>query len=176
MPDIVTVAEVSETQFAQLFDQFEGNLETTIEAAEDYVRGQLRYDPLLGTYTEVIPITGDTIRLKNYPINSVTLFEVAYYPDGPWSTVATTGFYINYSIGTIKPRFWGTALYARVTYTSGDVEVPAAIRQAIIIKTAMIAAPDYEIFGSGDSREPGLGHYEDLIQSLLHPFKRRAIG
>lgn len=177
-PRIVTVAEVSETQFSQLFDQFEGNLEQTIEAAEDYVIGILRYDPVATTVVEVLPITlsADKIRLKNYPINAVTLFEVAYYPDGPWTPVATTGFYINYDTGYITPRFLGTAQYARITYSSGSVEVPAAIRQAVIIKTALLAAPDYEIFGSGDSREPGLGHYDRMIHELLWPYIKRAIG
>src|SRR5688572_5909710 len=102
-PRIVTVAEVSETQFTQLFDQFEGDLEDIIEAAEDVIIGYLGYDPVASEKTEIVRISNEnTIRLKNYPINSVSSVEVSLYPDGPWRAVATTGFYMNLDAGYIS--------------------------------------------------------------------------
>lgn len=175
-PQIVTVAEVTESQFTQLFDQFEGNLEDVIQAAEEYVIAYLRWNPLSSTRIEIVPITGNTIFFKDYPVTELTSFEVSYGFNGPWTTVATDTYYTNLETGYIKPYSFGTSRYARITYERGYASVPSAIKQAIIMKTALLVSPDYEIFGSGDSKEPGLGHYEKTLMDLLAPFRRRAIG
>lgn len=176
MPQIVTVAEVTETQFSQLFDQFEGDLEDVIEAAEDYVMNQIRYNPVSSTKVQIKPVSGDTIFFDHFPVNELTSIEVSFYYQGPWTAITLDNFYRNLEAGYIKTYNLGTANYVRLTYKAGYTEIPAAIKQAVIIKTALLAAPDYEIYGSGDSKEPGLGHYERMIKDLIAPYKRRAIG
>lgn len=177
MPQIVTLAEVTESQFTQLFDQFEGNLEHVIEAAEEWVIGYLRWNPVHNsTQTEIQPLVSSTIFFKDYPINSLTTLEISWNYSGPWTVIPTTNFFTDINAGYINTYNLGTGKYVRLTYDKGYVEIPQAIKQAVIIKTALLAAPDYEIFGSGDSKEPGLGHYEITIRGLLSSYVRKAIG
>lgn len=175
-PQIVSLAEVTESQFTQLFDQFEGNLENVIEAAEDWVMKYLRWNPISSSEVEIQRLTGDRVFFKAYPVTELTSLEVAWNYSGPWTTIPTTDFFPDFDAGYIDTYNLGSGRFVRLTYTRGLVNMPNAIKQAIIIKTALLASPDYEIFGSGDSKAPGLGHYDATVLQLIDPYKRRAVG
>ena len=176
MPTLVTAQEFSDSAYGSIEDQVDTPISELLDAAEAHIQARLRRKILSTSYTEVVYADTNTIFLSQRPINSITSITKSLYPQGPtWSTVPTDRLFIRKEAGYFDPWYPVEGYFVTVVYTAGFTIVPDDIKQAVILQAALIGSPDYELLGVGDSREPGTGHLQEMVDRLIKPYELRGI-
>lgn len=176
MPNLVTAQEFSDSAYGSLEDQIDTPIPQLLDAAEAHLEMKMRRKIKAATYVETLYADTNTIFLKQRPIISITSVERSIFPQGPiWYSLPLDRLFMNSEAGYFDPAYAVAGAYVRVTYTAGFTVIPPDIKQAVIIQTALIASPDYELLGVGDGEEPGIGHLQEMVDRLIEPYKLTGI-
>ena len=172
-PRLVTVNDFTSSIYADLADQTDVLLTDVLVAAEDDVERAIGYPIKRASYTESYRAKSQTLFLRNRPIASVTSVKRRPTPTSTWSTLPITSYTVEtgpayVEVGTYAITGW----FVEVTYLAGFVIIPADIKTAIITQAALnlSGATDLELYGAGDSKEPGTAYMGRQIARLLYPY------
>lgn len=172
LPELVTARELTSSIYGQLFEDLDTSLNDIIVQAEDAIQRKLGRRLKNQSYTEFYRyLRTQTIFVRNRPITSVTSVERRLFPTSAWETLDLSDMILAADAGYMIPYYQVKGYDVEVTYTAGYVEIPGSLKQAIMLQATMFSSPDLEIYGVGDSREPGIDHINRQIDELLEPFK-----
>lgn len=170
---LITENNFRQSPYGQMADQIEGRLSDLIERAEGIIEGRLRYVVGAASYTQVFPPKSKraTIFLRHRPVNSVTSIKRRATPSDAWTVLDATTFYLNGGAGYLEDSLGDQTVgyEVEVVYNAGYAidDVPAAIKQAVIHQTAMLAYQDVDVFGGQDKNPPPVGYINKEIDRLL---------
>lgn len=167
---LITEGEFRSSRYGSLADQIEGRLSTLIEQAESYIESKVDRVLSRTEYIETPDIGRVTLFMRQTPIISVEEILVNGTPIDP------SKYFIAHD-GTIE-LFNPVPSNARVIvrYTAGFDPIPPIIKAATIQQTAYFAYQDFEIYGSGDGKPPGIMYMQQEVDSLISTFKRTALA
>jgi hypothetical protein len=172
-PKLVTVRDFTTSRFSQLADTTDASLTDILARAEAIIQSQLRRPILPTEFTERYRPKYSTIYLRRRPIISVN--SVMKGTSLRWSGINTSIpaslYYVEPDLGYIEFEASVSGYIVDVTYTAGFTTVPEDLKEAIIQQAALLTFQDLEIYGSGDSKEPGIMYMKKDIASLLEPYK-----
>ena len=172
---LITEGDFRSSRYGQMADQIEGRLSDLIEQAESFVEFEVDRKLYRETYTEMAEIGQRSLFLAEAPLISVTSIEVRRHgsQDG-WQLVDAADYDIYASEGVVELTQVGSlnGSQVRVTYEAGYDPIPAIVKAAVILQTAYFAYQDFEIYGSGDGKPPGISYIQKEVKQLLAPFKR----
>ena len=165
---LITEGEFRSSRYGSLADQIEGRLSTLIEQAESYIES--RVDRILSAteYTEYPDVGRVTLFMRQSPIISVEEIRI----DG--RVIDPTKYVIESGTGTIQMDYEPRGR-VRVKYTAGYEPIPPIIKAATIQQTAYFAYQDFEIYGSGDGEPPGIIYFQEEVNKLIAPYKRKSL-
>ncbi len=166
---LITEGEFRSSRYGNVADQIEGRLSVLIEQAESYIESRL--DRVLSEteYEEVPEIGRVTLFLRQSPITEVLEVKVG-------NTVLLPSEYsIIADEGLIKLYTAPGGQDVRVRYKAGFIPIPPVIKSAVILQTAYLCYQDFEIYGSGDSKPPGIRYLQEDINEMIRPFKRKPL-
>jgi hypothetical protein len=171
-PEIVTVRDYATSRYAQVADNTEGSLSDILARAETAIQTRLGRRLPVTSYVERWRTQSNTLFVKNRPIVAVTQIRRRLNPLHAWEIVDLTYVTINdAAAGYIECYGIYTSNVAgyevEVTYTAGFSIVPEDIKEAIIMQAVMFSYQDLEIYGSGDSREPGVQYFYEDIDRII---------
>lgn len=166
-PRLVEVRDFNTSRFSQLADTSSANIADIISRAEKAIESKLKRPLVPTTYTESHRPHGTKLYLRYRPIISVTSVSRS---SGYFSSVLTN-YTVDPNTGVLYTNTPQDGYILTVVYTAGFEEVPEDIKEAILMQTALMAFTDLEIYGSGDSKEPGILYMRDDIDELLKPYK-----
>lgn len=178
-PKLLSVREFNTSRFAQLADNTDASVAQTIARAEAAIESKLKR-PIAPTLTsEILTPSTNVLYLKNRPVISVEGFwrgfskeALANGPNGIPVGPGIQHYRLNSQQGTIESSTSIRGYAVRVDYIAGYQETPEDIKEAIVLQTALFLYQDLEIYGSGDSKEPGILYYKRDIEDLLKPYKQ----
>lgn len=173
-PRLITEQDFRTSRYAQVADQIEGRIADVIAQAEDFVEHLLDRRLTVQTYTEFSRPPGESIFVRHRPIQSVTRIRRRFYYTDPWYEMDVTRFEIASAQGYIRSleNNISKGYEIEVTYTAGYPTIPADIKAAVILQTVILAYQDLEVYGSGDSKVPGILYLQGQVNGLLRPYQR----
>ena len=176
-PRLLTVQDFAESRYESLGDQAT-DLGSLIRRAEDIIGDKIGMQLALDTYTEegIIPMNRNVIFLGYRPVVQVLTLDRRLYERGDWSAIPSDSYTIN-PVQGILSTVSDVSLhgyYYRISYEAGytTVTLPEALREAVLLQTVVLLFRDYEVFGAGDSKEPGIQHLRREIEEYIGPHKR----
>jgi hypothetical protein len=174
---LITEGDFRSSRYGQMADQIEGRLSTVIEQAESYIEAMTDRQLSRQTYTELAEVGEYSIFLNESPIIAVTSVQTRASMTSDWVTIPADYYQVWPREGVIElahsqPR----NSLAQVVYEAGYDPVPQVIKQAAILQTAYFAYQDFEIYGSGDGKEPGISYIAREVKDLLRPYMRRRVA
>jgi hypothetical protein len=178
-PILVTVRDFTNSRYAQLAESSDNlDIAGVLASAEAIIQTRLGRQVTVTTYTEVIR-NADTniVFVKRRPITSVTSVRRKYpTPYSGWTTIAPERISFEPGPGYVEVLYDDIRGFdVEVTYQAGYAEVPAEIREAILIQAVLLATQDFEVYGTGDSKPPGYIRYMNQdIDNLLAPYQATA--
>lgn len=173
-PRLITVRDFTTSRFAQLADTSTANFTEILARAEAAVQRQLRRPILPTAYAEVHRPHGSTIYLRQRPVLSIESVGRSMFAGSAISPFVN--FAVDYTTGILTVAGAAGAYYYTVEYIAGFETVPEDIKEAILMQAALFAYQDLEIYGSGDSKPPGILYMKDDIKDLLEPYKQLHIA
>jgi len=175
-PRLITEGEFRSSQYGQLADQIEGRLSDIIERAESHIESYVDRKLSRQTYTELAEVGQRSIFLRELPIISVAKVEMRRASSTPWVEIPATEYTVLNAIGVIDVIDVDLRdAKVRVTYDAGYDPIPAIIKAATILQTAYFGFQDFEIYGSGDGKPPGITYIQKDIYRYLEPFVRKKL-
>lgn len=171
-PRLISVRDFNTSRFAQLADTSAANISDIIARAETAIESQLKRPILPTTYTERYRPHSAIIYLEKRPLLSVTSVMRGLRPNALNITVVPQLYYINKERGTLEFETSLTGYIVDITYVAGFTTVPEDIKEAMLLKAALFAFTDLEVYGSGDAKEPGILYMNRDIDNLLMPYKQ----
>lgn len=178
-PTLVTVRDFTNSRYAQLAESSDNlNMSDILTSAEAIIQSKLGRQVAVTTYTEVIRYAqSNTLFTKRRPITSVTSVRRRYpTPFGAWMTVDSSRIAFEPEPGYIEVLYDDVRGFdVEMTYSAGYAVVPPDIREAILIQAVLLATQDFEVYGTGDAKEPGYIRYMNRdIDGLLAPYRATA--
>lgn len=162
---ILSVKEFNTSRFAQMADSSDASIVAVLARAEAAIKRRLQRPIEPEQFEEEFYPTDNIIFLRNRPIitiDKVTFSGIA--PINPLYSVNTrTGMMrlMRVPYGAVK-----------VNYTAGFEEVPDDLKEAVAMQAVLFLYTDLEIYGVGDSKEPGIMYFKRDIEDLLRPYKQ----
>lgn len=174
-PELVTVRDYTTSRYAQMAENTEGQLTDILARAETAIQSQLRRRLGVKTYVEAFRTESNTLFLLNRPIVSITQIRRRVNALYAWETVDLTYVSLNNAnagyIECLELFSSNVVGYeVEVTYTAGFATLPEDLKEAILMQAVMFSYQDLEIYGSGDSRVPGVQYFYDDIARILAPY------
>lgn len=170
-PRLVTVRDFNTSRFSQLADTTTANVSDILARAEAAVERQLARPIYPTTFTETFQRPSKrNIFLRQRPIIAITSVTRSYSETS--SAIALTGYTFDKDLGVVGLPSTALGGYITVTYTAGFSPTPEDIKEAILIQAALFAYQDLEIYGSGDSKDPGILYMYKDIDRILCPYKQ----
>jgi hypothetical protein len=167
---MLSVRDFNTSRFSQLGDTSSGSISDILARAEAAVESQLKRPILPTVFSESYVSRGRTLYLRHRPILSLAFVGRRFlYGALP---MAITGYVLNRETGIIVFDADFSGYTITIDYTAGFTEVPEDLKEAILMQAALFAYQDLEIYGSGDSKEPGIMYIKRDIKSLLEPYKQ----
>lgn len=167
-PRLVEVRDFNTSRFSQLADTSSANIADILARAEKAIESKL-HRPLVATmYTESHRPHGNKLYLRYRPI---ILVDSVTRSSGFLSSVVDN-YTVDPNTGILYTPIPQDGYILTVVYKAGFEEVPEDIKEAILMQAALMAFTDLEIYGSGDSKEPGILYMRDDIDALLKPYKQ----
>jgi hypothetical protein len=174
---MITENQFRTSRFAQLADQVDGDLSEIIAQAESYIEALLsrRFDERPYTDRTRVPVTSCKVFLEQRPITELTTIQRRADNWSEWETLDPAAFTVYADEGYLEADFLDLGGYEyRVTYCAGFAtgNVPKSVQAAVMIQTALLIYQDLELYGVGDSKNPGVLYLEDQVKMYLRPFCR----
>lgn len=165
---LLTEGEFRASRYGSVADQIEGRLSNLIEQAESYIESQIDRVLSVEDYEESPEIGTVSLFLRQSPIVSVQEVTINGVPVDP------AQYYVEKNMGIIelnsRPR--GRVV---VKYKAGYETIPPIIKTAVILQTALFAYQDFEMYGTGDGKPPGITYMQSDINKYIQRFKRKVL-
>lgn len=178
-PLVVTSRDYSTSRYEALIDSSSVNLNTILRRAEQIIGGKIGTPLELLTYTETAVATGNRLFLLRRPVVSVLSVSRRNYDGVSWTALAAELYTLNETAGVITVRndTLMKGYETQVVYTAGytPLTLPEPLKEAVLLQAARLMYQDFEIYGAGDSKEPGLQHFREEIEEYIAPFKRSTL-
>lgn len=177
---LITEQEFRTSRYAQIADQIEGRITDVIAQAEDHVERMLDRKLTVRTYTEYFkPLSSNTLFLRERPVQSITSIKRRRNYLEAWDTLPLETFQLFAESGYVTClaeyiKQWEV----QVIYTAGYSTVPTDIKGAVILQTVILAYQDLEVYGVGDSKNPGILYLQNQVNDLIKPYRytRSVVG
>ena len=173
MGNIITEQEFRSSQYGDMADNVV-RLGLVIDAVEEEIAGTVDRRLPKAEYTEIFLSPSSYLFVQQYPVRTVTSLRKRRRPNAEWEDLDLS--YLRYS-NTELPliEYIGSDLTGweiEVVYEAGYDPIPADLKLAAIKMTAVRLYVDIEMFGVGDSKEPGIDHEYRAAQRMLKRYKR----
>ena len=174
-PEIVSVRDYATSRYAQVADNTEGSLSDILARAETTIQTRLGRRLPVTTYVERWKTQSNTLFVKNRPIVSVTQIRRRPNPVYGWELINLSYVTINDAgPGYIEcyPYYQSSVAgyEVEVTYTAGYAVIPEDLKEAIIMQAVMFSYQDLEVYGSGDSKAPGVQYFYEDIDRIIKKY------
>lgn len=172
VPTLVSVRDFTNSRYAQLAESSDNlNIGDVLASAEAIIQTKLGLSVTVASYTEIVRNTPENIFfVKRRPIVSITSVRKRYpTPYSAWGTMDLDRLTYEPGPGYVEFLYDDVRGFdLEVTYTAGFAEVPANVKEAIMLQAVLLATQDFEVYGTGDSKAPGYVVYmERQITDLL---------
>ena len=178
-PLVVTARDYSTSRYESLIDSSSTNLNTILRRAEQIIGGKIGMPLELQTYTDTTRATGERLFLIRRPVVSVLDVSRRNYDGVSWSALPSETYTVDADAGVIVVRSDTPVkgYETKVVYTAGYTPstLPEPLKEAILLQAARLMYQDFEIYGAGDSKEPGLRHFREDIEEYIAPYKRSTL-
>lgn len=174
-PQLVTIRDFNTSRYAQLVEDIETPLGDILARAEAAVQSRIGFSILPTEYTEQWKATAQTLFVRRRPIISILSVERRASPLFSWTTIDPAYYTFESEPGYIEIATSIIGYEVLVNYTAGITTLPEDVREAILMQAVLFAVQDFEVYGSGDSREPGYVRYmREEIEMILKQFDQTA--
>lgn len=174
-PVLVTVRDLTTSRYAQLVENVETPLRDILARAEAAIQSRIGFSVLPTEYTESWRASGQRLFVRRRPIVSISSLQRRPNILYTWETVDPLRYTFEPDPGYIEVFTAVSGYEVRITYTAGIGTLPEDLREAILLQAVLFAAQDFELYGSGDSREPGyVAYFARDIDKILAPYKQTA--
>lgn len=177
---LITEQEFRTSRYAQVADQIEGRISDVIAQAEDHIERVLDRKLKVQSYTELFTAQGQTLFLRERPVVSLTTVKRRSNYTASWETLSLSMLRLNDKAGFVTALKDGLFrnYEVEVTYTAGFASIPEDIKGAVILQTVILAYQDLEVYGAGDSKNPGVLYLQGQVNGLLRPYmySRTTVG
>ncbi len=175
-PEIVTVRDYTTSRYSQMAENTEGQLPDILARAEAAVQQRIGRQLAVKTYVERFKARSNTLFVLNRPIIAITQMRRRINALYSWETMDLSYVTIyDAGAGYIECLDVWSSMVAgydvEITYTAGYTVIPEDIKEAIIMQAVMFSYQDLEIYGSGDSRVPGVQYFYDDIDRIIARYK-----
>ena len=174
IPSIVTEREFRDSPFGQQIESTEARVLDVLVAAESMIRKRINSSLVAADYLEVFPsVPSGRIFLTRRPVQRI--YSIRYSrPYTAWADLSPLYYTLTSSQLLINPDYRSVVGYdIEVYYRAGfeKDEFPADLKYAIFAQAALLIAPDFELFGSGDSKAPGFSYLEKRIEEIVSLYR-----
>lgn len=175
-PTLVTVRDFTTSRYGQIAENTEGSLPDILARAEAAIQSRVGRQLGVQSYVERFKANSNILFLKNRPVVEVTQLQRRPNALYAWTLIDLTYVMVNDGpAGYVEcfPTFGANvAGYdVEVTYTAGYATLPEDLREAILMQAVMFSYQDLEIYGSGDSRSPGVQYFYEDIDRIIYRYK-----
>lgn len=175
---LITARDFRQSVYSSAIDNAEGvNLDSTIVRAEAIIESKARRRFKKETYIEIVRPTSTKIFLRYRPVITVTKIESRFDAYDAWLEYPFIQYTLDQGAGILTPypgRMGFTGYDARITYEAGYEIIPADIKQAIIMQTALLLYNDPALIQPGDGKEPSIRYLKKDIEEIICNY--RAVG
>ena len=175
---LITNREFRPSRYGQLADNLEGDLDEIIAQAEDHIENYLDRRFAVTAYTEIHRPSGSRLFLRNRPITALTTVKRRMSHNESWTTLVNSDFEIepNDAAGVLLSLEDEIAGFeVEVAYSAGYTTIPWDIKGAVLLQTAIFAYTDLEMYGQGDSKEPGLGYVQEDVYKKINGYRKKQV-
>jgi hypothetical protein len=167
-PTLVSIRDFNTSRYAQLADTTTANMNNILASAESAIESMVKRPLRPTVFSESFTSVKDnTIYLKRRPIISVSLVQRGL----SLITTPVTIYSMDVNQGILtSPYFRGYNV--TVDYTAGFTVLPDDLKEAILMQAALFTYQDLEMYGSGDSKPPGILYIKEDIKQLIAPYKQ----
>lgn len=177
---LITEQEFRTSRYAQVADQIEGRITDVIAQAEDHIERVLDRRIKVQSYTELFTPHGQTLFLRERPVVSLTTVKRRSGYTAAWETLSLSTVRLHERAGYVTALKDGLFRHqeVEVTYSAGFATIPEDIKGAVILQTVILAFQDLEVYGAGDSKNPGILYLQGQVNGLLRPYmySRSTVG
>jgi len=171
-PQLVSVQEFTESQYAQLIESnADLQPENVLVKAEAAIQSRVGRTFSVTSHTERFRAESQTVWVRNRPIVEVTGMKRRYSIQSAWDILDPTLVEIESGPGYITAYTPIRGYQVELTYSAGYLVIPEDIKEAVILQAVLFSYQDLEIYGAGDSKEPGIRYINEDIDRLLMPFR-----
>jgi len=178
-PRLLTQQDFTKSRYESLGDQA-NDLASLIRRAEDIIGNKVGMTLVKSIYTETGFVKGPNLFLNVRPVVSVTSLNHRMFDRDLFTLLSADTYVLEADLGilTLRSDVSINGYQYQVTYEAGytAVTLPEALREAILLQTALLLYQDFEIYGAGDSKEPGIKHFKDEINEYIAPFIRSTLA
>lgn len=173
VPQIITIRDFTTSRYAQLVENIETPLNDILARAEAAIQSRIGMNLVPTTYTETWRTTSQTLFVRRRPIVSVTSVKRRDNILFGWTTLDLARTRIEPETGYIEVLYDQVKGYeVEVVYQAGMSAIPEDLREAILMQAVLFSFQDLEVYGTGDSRSPGIGYMDHDIERILNAYKR----
>lgn len=174
-PQLVTLDELTQSQYAQLIESnADLDPEDVLVKAEAAIQRRIGRSIAATSYTERFRASGQTVWVRNRPIITVTALKRRIRLNDSWSVLDPTLLEVESGPGYVTAYEAIRGYQIEITYTAGYTVIPEDIKEAVIMQTVLFSYQDLEVYGSGDSKAPGITYFNQDIDRLLAPYRASA--
>lgn len=179
-PLVVTARDYSTSRYESLVDSSSTNLNTILRRAEQIISGKIGMALELKTYTDLAVATGNTLFLTKRPVVAVTSVSRRNLFYGDTFVALSADTYrseLEAGLIIVRDDVIVKGYETEVVYTAGYTPstLPEPLKEAVLLQAARLMYQDFEIYGAGDSKEPGLRHFREEIEEYIAPFRRSTL-
>lgn len=173
-PSIVTEREFRDSPFGEQVESSTARIADVLVAAEGMIKAETNSHLIAGDYNEVIINPNGRLFLTLRPVSQVYYIRhrgeySSYTVVNPIYYQLQSGSYVDFD-----PEYgYYRGGYAEVVYRAGYEKdnFPADLKYAIFAQAALLLTPDFELYGTGDSKSPGFGYLEDRIEKIVKNYR-----
>lgn len=172
IPELVTVRDLTTYRYADVTENLDTPIQDILSRAENAIQARLQRPLKIATFTERWRPTTNVGFVTKRPLRSITTFKRRVSHLHSWETVDPATVFISVEPGYFETYGFDIRGYEiEVTYTAGmfadGTALTGDVREAILLQAILFSYQDLEVFGTGDSRAPGIMYFAAQIQELL---------
>lgn len=169
-PSFVSEREFRDSPFGQQIESTEARVLDVLVAAESMIAKRINSPLIAADYVNVFPsVTSGNIFLPRRPVTKI--YSVRYTrPHSAWANLDVSYYTSLDTHLQINSEYRSVAGYdVEVHYRAGyeKEEFPADLKYAVFAQAALLIAPDFELFGSGDGKNPGFSYLQKRIDEIV---------
>lgn len=156
-PQIVTVRDFTTYRYSELSDTLDTPINDILARAEDIIQNFVAMRIVPTNYVERFKTPSQTIFVTNRPIISVTAIKRKPRLTSSWETLDLSQIEVYSEQGVIETEQIVRDFYLEVSYRAGMDTISEDLKEAILLQATILSFKDLEVYGTGDSRPPGIG-------------------